>query len=364
VDDLEYAFLRRQWLPIGRSEDLTAEKPLAARLLDKDLVLYRVAGVATAAGAYCPHRGMNLSMGTMVRGGLECPYHGWRFGADGKCVAIPSLPEGAGPGVSRLRLVRCTERYGHIWAVLDPPDVGPPEIPELDDGSGWQILCGVPHDLPCGIRQLTENFRDIAHFPFVHGPTMGPNVTRVVPSYSVNQRGRDLIWSVPMDLGGTAFDSNQGVAGRQDMTYHLTLPCFSRIRTEFPDGGRRYTVQLVAPLDRYGQAARQFWLVAIDRIVNERHHVNIEEMFDYERRIFEEDWPILANQDPAEPPLDLRQQAHTRADAFSIKYRRSYQDLLLKLQVELETTRFADANQEQELAQPSGSATVGVTFED
>jgi hypothetical protein len=131
-----------------------------------------------------------------------------------------------------------------------------------------------------------------------------------------------------MDLGGTAFDANQAVAGRQDMSYHLTLPAFSCIRTSFPDGGRRYTIQLVAPLDREGGSARQFWFVGIDKTVADKHGVRIDEMFDYERRIFEEDWPVLANQMPKEPPLDLKLQAHTRADAFSIKYRRTYQDLM------------------------------------
>lgn len=364
MDDVEYAFLHKQWFPVARSEDLAADRPLAARLLDTDLVLFRTAGVAKAAGAYCPHRGMNLSMGTMVGGELECPYHGWRFGADGKCAAIPSLPEGASSGPSRLNLISCTERYGHVWAALEQPDVGPPEVPELDDQTGWQIRSGVPHDLPCGIRQLTENFRDIAHFPFVHWPTMGPNVTRVIPSYSVGQRDRDLIWSVPMDLGGTAFDSNQGVAGRQDMTYHLTLPAFSRIRTGFPDGGRRYTIQLVAPLDREGTAARQFWFVAIDETVSQKHHVNIDEMFEYEQRIFEEDWPIVSNQVPSEPPLDLKQQAHTRADAFSIKYRRTYQELLMKQRAEMDTPHSADSARQRASSATPGSPAVGAAVED
>jgi hypothetical protein len=162
----------------------------------------------------------------------------------------------------------------------------------------------------------------------VHYQTMGPNVMRVIPSYSVRRHGRDLIWAVPVDLGGTAFDANQAVAGKQLMTYHLTLPSFSRIRTDFPDGGHRFTIQIVVPLDRSGDSCRQFWLVAIDPIVSGQHSVSLDEMFDYERRIFEEDWPIVSNQFPREAPLDLKAQTHTRADAFSVRYRRTFRELM------------------------------------
>ncbi len=329
MDSAEYAFLRRQWFPIARAEDLVPEAPLRARILDVDLVVFRSNGGVTVAGAYCPHRGMNLGLGCVVDGELECGYHGWRFGSDGRCVAIPSLPADSSPGTSRLNLHPVVERYGHIWSSVDEPEVEPPVIPELEAADEWTIKCGQPHDLPCGIRQLTENFRDVAHFPFVHWPTMGPNVMRVIPSYTVRRDGRDLIWGLPVELGGTAFDANEALAGRQDFTYHLTLPAFSRIRTSFPDGGRRYTIQAAAPLDGEGRSARQFWLVAIDRTVAEKHGVSLDEMWDYERRIFEEDWPIVSNQFPPEPPLDLKRQAHTRADTFSIKYRRTYHELMM-----------------------------------
>jgi phenylpropionate dioxygenase-like ring-hydroxylating dioxygenase large terminal subunit len=220
------------------------------------------------------------------------------------------------------------EAYGHIWSALDEPYLPLPSIPDLDDPAGWQFRAGVPHDLTCGIRQLTENFRDMSHFPFVHYASMGPNVARVVPAYKVERHGWDVIWRVQADLGGTAFDGNQAVAGQHTMTYHLSLPSFARIRTDFPGGGRRYTVQFATPLDRSGDLTRPFYLVAIDETVATKHGVSIDSMYEYETRIFKEDWPIVENQMPREAPLDERSQAHTRADKFSIVYRRAYRDLL------------------------------------
>lgn len=39
----------------------------------------------------CPHRSTPLSLGRVSNGRLECPYHGWQFGAHGLCEKIPTL---------------------------------------------------------------------------------------------------------------------------------------------------------------------------------------------------------------------------------------------------------------------------------
>ncbi len=329
MNEVEYRFLRSQWFPIARSQDVVEGQPVRSRILDVDLVVFRSDGKVTVAGNWCPHRGMDLSMGKVVGSELECAYHGWRFRAsDGRCSLIPSLEPGSHPGTGRLPVYRALEQYGHVWSCLDEPSAPAPSIPDLDESAGWQVHYGTPHDLHCGIRQLTENFRDMSHFPFVHFVSMGPNVARVVAPYTVERKGRDLIWTLPTDLGGTALGGKEAVATRQLMTYHLTLPTFSRIRTEFPQGGKRYTVQIGTPIDRDGEHSRQFWFVAIDPIVADTHGVSIHEMWEYERQIFEEDWPIVENQMPRETPLDLKAQAHTRADKFSVKYRQVYSELM------------------------------------
>lgn len=42
--------------------------------------------------AYCPHLGANLSVGGKVIGeNLECPFHGWKFNIQGKCVDVPYI---------------------------------------------------------------------------------------------------------------------------------------------------------------------------------------------------------------------------------------------------------------------------------
>src|SRR5512140_595754 len=59
----------------------------------------------------CPHRAAPLSAGRFHQEAngattVECPYHGWRFGAEGACVAIPSLVGDQEMDVSRIRVRR------------------------------------------------------------------------------------------------------------------------------------------------------------------------------------------------------------------------------------------------------------------
>jgi phenylpropionate dioxygenase-like ring-hydroxylating dioxygenase large terminal subunit len=52
----DWAILAKCWHPVARSDAL-GEKPIQARLLDVDLVVYRAAGRAIVARNLCVHRG-------------------------------------------------------------------------------------------------------------------------------------------------------------------------------------------------------------------------------------------------------------------------------------------------------------------
>jgi phenylpropionate dioxygenase-like ring-hydroxylating dioxygenase large terminal subunit len=326
MDARERALIERLWFPVARSEDL-GDRPIPGRLLDTDLVVFRTASGPAIAGDRCPHRGAALSMGRIVEGELECAYHGWRFrGGDGRCTHVPSLPTGAPP---RACLVthRVAERYGFVWCCLGEPALDVPTVRPLEHGS-WQVALGSPHDLHCGYRQVTENFRDTSHFPFVHRGSMGPNVQREVPRYQVDRDGWVLQWTIPTDLGGTAFGGNHDLAAKQTLTYNVVLPSVAFVHTTFPDGGQRITLQLATPLGADGEWCRQFWAVAIDPIAARHPGAALPDQFAYEKLIFEEDWPVMESQKPREAPLDIGEQVHTRADHFSLVYRRTYAELM------------------------------------
>ena len=83
--------LARCWHPVARACDITGA-PVKATLLDEQLVIYRIKGQVVVARDVCPHRGVPLTLGFHEEEGIVCPYHGLRFGEDGRCNRIPSSP--------------------------------------------------------------------------------------------------------------------------------------------------------------------------------------------------------------------------------------------------------------------------------
>jgi len=73
-----------RWWPVALSHEL-GKQPLACQLHDLPLVLFRAEdGTPAALPDRCPHRFAPLSAGKVRDGQIECPYHGWRFAADGR----------------------------------------------------------------------------------------------------------------------------------------------------------------------------------------------------------------------------------------------------------------------------------------
>ncbi|HUB37269.1 MAG TPA: Rieske (2Fe-2S) protein [Streptosporangiaceae bacterium] len=85
--------LRACWHPVGFAAGLV-DAPVRADLLGEPLVLWRGRdGSTRATSDVCMHRGTALSLGTVSNDEIVCAYHGWRYAADGKCVAIPQLAD-------------------------------------------------------------------------------------------------------------------------------------------------------------------------------------------------------------------------------------------------------------------------------
>ncbi|MGD1922524.1 MAG: Rieske 2Fe-2S domain-containing protein, partial [Pleurocapsa sp.] len=102
--------LLNHWHPTIKSNQLK-RKPVLFQLCNEEIVLFRNAkGEIGALKNRCPHRGMRLSQGWVENDEIVCPYHAWRYAADGLGVS-PSTPK-LKPCVSSFSVV---ERYGVIW---------------------------------------------------------------------------------------------------------------------------------------------------------------------------------------------------------------------------------------------------------
>src|SRR3954453_2937145 len=121
------------WYPVAHSAEVSTT-PLPVGAGGRAFVVVRLTpgGEVTAVSARCPHRLAPLAAARVVDGRLQCPYHGWRFNAEGRCVEIPSLgPDGTPPPRADLTVPWAVEeRDGWVWlapertAMLRPPRTG------------------------------------------------------------------------------------------------------------------------------------------------------------------------------------------------------------------------------------------------
>ena len=106
------AFLENCWYAAAWDDEI-GESPLARRILDRPVVLFRGEdGRAAALADRCIHRHAPLSHGRVEDGGIRCGYHGLLFAKDGTCIEVPGqtrVPPGARvesyPVVERDRFV-------------------------------------------------------------------------------------------------------------------------------------------------------------------------------------------------------------------------------------------------------------------
>lgn len=117
-----------RWFVAARVADV-GRKPLAVTVLGRPLALARIGGAVVALEDRCPHRNAPLSQGRVTADGIACPYHGWVFGADGGCKAVPGLAPGECPPRARARTVALRELDGMVWVRLAPDgDAEPPRM--------------------------------------------------------------------------------------------------------------------------------------------------------------------------------------------------------------------------------------------
>jgi phenylpropionate dioxygenase-like ring-hydroxylating dioxygenase large terminal subunit len=118
------------WYPICTTDQLNEENPQRVELLGVRLVAFRDdAGVAHVLSDTCIHRGGSLSKGKVVDNTVQCPYHGWQFNGEGKCVKIPSMEGKNPPGRAKVDSYPVDERYGIVFAFLgDQPDEQRPPL--------------------------------------------------------------------------------------------------------------------------------------------------------------------------------------------------------------------------------------------
>ena len=162
------------WYALLRSEELRPGEVVSLHYFGRALIAFRGAdGRAAVRDAHCPHYGAHLGVGgKVVDGAVECPFHGWRFGTDGRCTHAPYAART--PKVSIGGFV-VREHSGLVLVHAGP---GEPswEVPEIPETTSRDFAS--PVDDTCRarihIQEMRENIVDESHFTFIHGQNEPP----------------------------------------------------------------------------------------------------------------------------------------------------------------------------------------------
>lgn len=166
------------WFAIGLSSDFGPGQAVPAHWFDQDLVVFRSDdGTIAALDAYCPHMGAHLGYGgTVKEGALECPFHGWRWKADGSCLSVPYGSRVA-PKI-RATSIPVVEQDGVVllWRGAGEPAY---YLPSLLDGARWSSTAVTWRSGTSYPQEILENITDFAHFLFVHKTHMIEPISEV-----------------------------------------------------------------------------------------------------------------------------------------------------------------------------------------
>lgn len=206
------------WIPFARSEAFPAGgPPQRVRLLGTNLVAFRSEeGELGLVDELCPHRRASLALARLEGCSLRCIYHGWRMGADGSVIEVPSEGERSDEFAAKVSVnrYRVREGGGLLWAFLGQSDVEGGEAPDLPplpflrvpEQSRWWCKMTVQ----CNWLQGFEGALDSVHLNWLHSgwrkddagvPGASP-YPKVTPTYEIEKTGYGLRTCAVRETGG------------------------------------------------------------------------------------------------------------------------------------------------------------------
>lgn len=176
MQGLKAELLRGLWYVAMPGAEVRPGRTVSVPMLGEPVLIGRGRdGKVFAVRDICPHRGIPLRYGKFDGETIECAYHGWRFGRDGGCVAIPSLREGQQADLSKIRTKAypCVERQGLVWVYFakgeEAPkgsEAEPPRLPVFADDVGPSLA--IKMHFACSTDHAAFGLMDPTHAAYVH----------------------------------------------------------------------------------------------------------------------------------------------------------------------------------------------------
>ena len=171
----------RMWIAACRADQL----PRAGSFVRRDVAgasVLIVRGADDTIRAHhnvCRHRGTQLCAkdAGVFQGSIQCPYHAWTYGLDGRLLAAPQMDEvnGFDRAAYPLRSVACEAWDGHVFINLSAaPAPLSEQLGELPRRfSPWQmqdlrLSHRIEYDIATNWKLVVQNYNECLHCPVIH----------------------------------------------------------------------------------------------------------------------------------------------------------------------------------------------------
>ncbi|MFE4106631.1 aromatic ring-hydroxylating dioxygenase subunit alpha [Almyronema epifaneia] len=303
-----------------------SDQPKPIKMLGQNFVLYRDAqGQVAVLSDRCPHRGAALSLGWVEDNCIRCPYHGWKFQADGQCIDIPANGQDHPiPKKAQTASYPVQEKYGFIWmfygdlpAAERPPI---PPLPEYDDPNFHPIFVEVKFN--AHYTRVIENALCPAHMATVHAKSFGAGFAqdpRVAP-YEVKEEN----WGISAKLKYANFTQPKGIfklffrPSRTELNAKTTfyLPNITIVESDFVRG-KMVNYAIHVPVDETTTISKR---IQFRSVFKQKWADPLFVKFHY--KVCEEDRGVSESQYPPVIPDSFTAEVHTPSDALPLAYRK------------------------------------------
>jgi phenylpropionate dioxygenase-like ring-hydroxylating dioxygenase large terminal subunit len=185
------AIFRRSWICFGREDWLpNVGDYFAFERFGEPLVALRDATSAVRVYSnVCRHRWHRVAEGRGNARSLQCRYHLWSYGLDGRLIGAPQMDraEGFDRASCRLPELRVERWRGFLYLSFDP-HAAPlaPQLAGLDRHVApyaperMRSLAPLAYDSPWNWKVMIENFMESYHVTSIHPQTLEPGFPGVV----------------------------------------------------------------------------------------------------------------------------------------------------------------------------------------
>ena len=186
--------IRNQWYAVLASNEIPRKKIVGVVRLGEKLAFWRKSnGEISCIVDKCCHRGASISAGKIVDDHAQCPFHGFRYDANGKVKLIPANGKAA-EVAERYRVISYPARdmHGLIWIYWGDKteDISAPRF--FDGLKENFYYTQLKNHWPCHYTRCIENQMDVVHLPFVHHNTIGKGNKTIVNGPKIRWNGNLL----------------------------------------------------------------------------------------------------------------------------------------------------------------------------